>query len=129
MSTNTKGKVLAVVGAREFPDLPAVADWVKKNAHRFDQLVTGDAAGVDSTAAKAWEEATGRKPKIYRANWERYKNAAGMLRNVSIIDAATFVVVFWAPDYKRDLDHSRGSMDDIGLAVASGKPMNVYYRP
>ena len=119
---------LAVVGARDFTDREMVQTWVAQNHSRFSALVTGDARGVDTWAVEAWRKATDKPYKIYKADWNRYGNFAGMKRNVDIIGDADFIAAFWAPDLKKDKDHSNGTFDDVALVFASAKPMNLYYR-
>lgn len=120
---NLKGKkVLAVVGSRDFKDLKSVERWVTQNASHFDVLVTGDARGVDTTALNAWCAVKGMECHIvYKADWDRYGGYAGMKRNVTIVRDATLIVCFWD-------SFSHGSLDDIGLVLGSGKPMNLYVR-
>lgn len=115
-------KVLAVVGSRDFPDEAMVRQWMQANVSRFDYLVTGGADGVDTWAEEEWVRLKSRETlKVFKADWKRYKGAAGMIRNLRILSDATFVAVFW---------HrlSPGSLDDVGLIFANQLPSNVYVR-
>lgn len=115
-------KVLAVVGSRDFPDEAMVRQWVKENAGRFDYLVTGGANGVDTWAEEEWLQWKGKETlRVFKADWNRYKGGAGMIRNLRLLSDATFVAVFW--------HHlSPGSLDDVGLVFANQIPANVYVR-
>lgn len=115
-------KVLAVVGSRDFPNEQMVRTWVRTNAPKFDFLVTGGAQGVDKWAEQEWLKGKSAESlRLFPANWKRYKGAAGMIRNLRIISDADFVAVFWH-------ELSPGSLDDIGLVMASGIPANIYIR-
>lgn len=113
---------LAVVGSREFPDEEMVKLWVLENHSKFTHLISGGAGGPDRWAEQAWRSVRGEEGLIIiPADWDRYKKAAGFVRNVRIVRDADFIVVFWSK-------LSSGSLDDIGLAIGSEKPMNFYSR-
>jgi len=115
-------RVLGVVGSRKFPNLAAVDKWVRENAPHFDHFVSGGADGPDTAALIAWREIKGTgHDTVYKADWDRYGKGAGFLRNVKIIEKGTFFGVFWT-------DHTHGTLDDLGLLFASGKPFNLYVR-
>lgn len=121
MLSSARG-ILAVVGSRDFPQPDMVTKWVRENAESFTSFVSGGAEGPDDLAHRAWLETIGPgHDKIFKADWKRYGRGAGFLRNIKIIDAATFVVCFWT-------NHSSGTLDDLGLLFNCGKPFNLYVR-
>lgn len=117
-------KVLAVVGSREFPDIPMVEKWMLQYAPQFDKFVSGGADGVDTAALTTWKEIHGLNKnsfKVYPARWDRYGMGAGFVRNVQIIRDATFVACFWTAQ-------TNGTLDDLGLLFNCGTPFNLYVR-
>lgn len=84
---------LVVTGSRE--DLTSYQMMVVRNM--LDRIITtghvntiaiGDCpTGVDLFATQ-WAEKAGFKPKIFKANWDRYGKAAGPKRNQQMIDWA-----------------------------------------
>lgn len=61
---------------------------------RDDKIITGCATGVEEMAQRyAMEKKIGYG--VFYADWDRYKKAAGPIRNKKIIDRADMVVIFW----------------------------------
>ena len=82
-----------------------------------DEIVSGDAVGVDSCAAE-YARNNGLKLTVFLPQYERYGRAAPIVRNKKIVDYADKVVVFW--DGK-----SRGTLSVIKYAKKVGKQCEV----
>jgi predicted Rossmann fold nucleotide-binding protein DprA/Smf involved in DNA uptake len=81
-------------------------------------VVSGGARGVDSWAEDAAIE-RGLEIVVFRADWDRYGNRAGPLRNAEIVAHSDRVIAFW--DGK-----SRGTLNTILMAHSRGLPISVY---
>ena len=83
--TITKDRVvfkLLVCGGRDYTDKEAVWNLLDRAHAKFNitHLIHGYAKGVDRLAGE-WANARGVQEVSCPANWERFKNAAGPIRN------------------------------------------------
>ena len=83
--TITKDRVvfkLLVCGGRDYTDKEAVWNLLDRAHAKFNitHLIHGDAKGVDRLAGE-WANARGVQEVSCPANWARFKNAAGPIRN------------------------------------------------
>lgn len=107
---------VAIVGSREFGDLEQVVEFVNA-LPAGTVVVSGGARGVDSIAEAAAKR-RGLETCIYPADWLRWGKAAGIRRNVDIVNKADVIVAFWD-------GRSRGTEYTIELARAKGKLVHV----
>jgi hypothetical protein len=83
-----------IAGCRSIKDKRAVElidEAVKKSGWQIDEVISGDAAGVD-TAAIAWAKANHIDIVRMPANWEKYSKAAGYKRNQKMAWYANIIV-------------------------------------
>jgi 8-oxo-dGTP pyrophosphatase MutT (NUDIX family) len=90
---------VCVTGGREFDDRA----FVYRNLNEFHasehgpitELGEGEARGVD-TLCREWAEERGIPVKPYHADWERYGDAAGCIRNGEMLEdfKPDFLLVF-----------------------------------
>ena len=117
---------IAFVESRVFNDKNLVISKVceLKAKYKSDRnpfiLVSGGARGVDNWAEMC-ARGLGVKCRIFPADWDKYGKSAGYKRNKDIVKNADLILVFW--DGK-----SKGTKHSIDLAVAEGKPINIYIR-
>ena len=83
------------------------------------EFVSGGARGVDSFAESIVDSTV--KKTIFKPDWDKYGKSAGFIRNKLIIDEADMVLAFWDGS-------SKGTKHSIDLAIAAGKPLNIYVR-
>lgn len=87
-------RVVVVTGGRNYNDRPTVFAALDDLAPTH--LFIGDATGADDLAKKwassSTESFSRRTPlmsyQVFRANWSKYGNAAGPIRNLNMLDAA-----------------------------------------
>lgn len=108
---------IAIVGSRNFKYYSKVAAYFRDNIEFGDVIISGGAAGIDTTAANI-AQAAFMKTEIYLADWERYGKSAGAIRNQIIVNMADKIVAFW--DGK-----SKGTKITIDMARRAGKPCEV----
>lgn len=110
-------KRLAIVGSRDFPNLPLVKQFVER-LQRDTVVVSGGARGVDSVAVEAARQ-RGLATEVFEADWDRLGKRAGIDRNARMIDTVDGLVAFW--DGK-----SRGTQHAIQCAKTRGIWVRVY---
>ena len=87
---------VGAVGSRTWRDAATVfrvLDDLNARVH-IVELVSGGAAGADSTAA-SWARKRRIPVVIYNADWAAFGKRAGAIRNRSIVDAIDIIVAFW----------------------------------
>lgn len=82
----------SVIGSREFEDYDLLKETLDK--HFIYQIVSGGAPGADTLAAR-YAEAHNIPLLEFIPNWDKYKNAAAMIRNKDIIKASDVTIAFW----------------------------------
>ena len=110
--TRPEQNSVVVCGSRDWPDagLWLVTAKMMELIPEGSLVITGGARGVDEYAHR---EAVrlGYEVKVMPADWERYGNRAGYLRNVAMLDEGpTAVLAFCA-------GASRGTMHTIRAAM------------
>lgn len=78
-----------VTGSRLFEDLSLVRKAMVMIANQFDELLVGDARGVDKVAHDEWEKLTNKPSRVFPAEWDKYGRAAGMIRNADMVRLLT----------------------------------------
>jgi hypothetical protein len=111
--------VLLICGGRTFGR--KVADYAVSNRalEQFvrargvpDQVVVGDAAGADDLG-RQWAVTRGIPTKVYHADWRRFGNSAGPMRNQLMIKDGKPTVVIAFPGGK-------GTNDCVARAKYAG---------
>jgi len=111
-------KKLAIVGSREFIDWSLLVQETRKFIDELDfkitHIVSGGARGADAMGKKFARNHRLRYEE-YSADWEKYGNSAGMIRNKEIVDNSDAVILFW--DGK-----SSGTKNTLETVMARGLP-------
>jgi hypothetical protein len=77
-----------VTGGRDWKDRPFVwrsLNWFETNLGEIAEMGEGEATGVD-TFCRNWAEAAGVPVTPFKADWDRYGDAAGSIRNEEMLD-------------------------------------------
>jgi|ERR1019366_1367921 hypothetical protein len=84
-------------------------------------VIEGEARGADSIGRVVAED-LGIDVKKFPADWEKYGNAAGPIRNQQMLDEGkpTYVLAF-----HNDITHSKGTADMVLRARKAGIPVKV----
>ena len=118
---NRKIKV-AIVGSRDFNDFDLLKDKINpiflKLEWQIDSIVSGGARGTDSMAEK-YAKDNKISTIIYRPDWEKHGNSAGIIRNRTIIQSSDLVIAFL-------MDNSRGTTNSINVAKKLKKELIVF---
>jgi uncharacterized phage-like protein YoqJ len=126
MKNEIKYVNLGIVGSRTYTDYNKFLEVVHTIVDRYGivpkEIVSGGAKGGDKYAeeyAREFEIAL----KVFPAKWVDengfYDNAAGMKRNVFIIQYSDFIIAIWDGE-------SKGTKNSINIAKNLNKPIIVY---
>lgn len=103
-----------VCGDRNWTD----KDTIRKFLLEYNPTVVieGEARGADSLAREVAEEASIPVEK-YPADWDKYKKAAGPIRNQEMLDKGKPDIVLAFHD---DLENSKGTKHMVAIAKKAG---------
>ena len=107
---------IAIVGSRGYKDMKKVRDYISQ-LPLDSVIISGGAEGVDRQAV-GWARALGMETEVFKPEWHKYGNAAGVMRNSIIVGDCDRLVAFWDGS-------SRGTKDSIDKARLAGKPVEV----
>lgn len=112
-------KLVIVCGSRDWKDRDHVFDVLIRVEWMLGEylLVHGGCPTGADKFADDWVKSKGRSPRVYEANWKKYGNPAGPMRNKQMAECgAIFCVAF------RQRPKSTGTNGMIKLALAAGIP-------
>ena len=118
---------LLVTGSRNWKDRKAIRDVLM----RFSTgtiLIHGDCHGADKMAAAIGQQ-LGFDVRPYPADWDRYGNAAGPIRNQEIIDKENLIgdEIDLCIAFHDDLESSKGTKDMLERAAKAGISTRLYF--
>lgn len=109
---------IAVVGSRNFSNLPLVKQTILSWPREGLQLVSGGAKGPDKVAERVASDE--RIPiKVFHADWNEHGRKAGALRNMDIVHHSDIIHAFWD-------ERSPGTKITVKMAYEAGKPVVVH---
>lgn len=103
-----------IAGSRTITDLDIVYKAIEDSGFEFDEVVCGEAMGVDSLG-KAYAYQNGKYIKSFVPDWDHYGKKAGMLRNMDMGNYADMAIVIIK-------DNSKGSTQMKEYMEKLGKP-------
>lgn len=109
---------IGIVGSRRYNNYSSFVKVVGEFLRSEDTLVSGGAKGADSLAEKFAKD-IGVEIKVFKADWDKYGNSAGMIRNGLIVEESDFILAFW--DGK-----SKGTKDTITKCENVGKECIIF---
>lgn len=112
---------IIVAGSRDFDDYDLLCEKMDRFVRRLDKgktvILSGGAKGADRLGER-WAYENGITVEVYRADWDKYGKAAGMIRNSEMVENASALVAFWDGE-------SRGTADTISKAEQKGLQVRV----
>ncbi len=108
-----------IAGDREFTDYLLLYNWVHavNKMWAISEVVSGGARGTDKMGER-WAKEHGTPVKVFPADWKRYGNTAGPLRNAQMGDYGHALLAFVAPS-------SKGTVNMMKIMRDFGKPAVV----
>lgn len=115
-------KKIIIAGSRDFNDYKMAKEYIKsildsEFCNEEIIIISGGCRGADVLGEKYALE-NNLNVEIYKANWSKYKKAAGPIRNKKMISRSDGVICFW--DNK-----SKGTKSLIELAKKEGKRIYI----
>jgi len=114
---------IGIIGSRKFGDLTRVTKLIEilYDLHGSSLvIVSGGAAGVDSTAEKAAKD-RGITTKIFLPKSGKPFVVAAMARNTEIVEYSDKIFAFWSCKAT-----STGTVDTMYKALIAGKLVGIY---
>lgn len=105
---------VAVIGSRGLA-VPNLGEYLPPET---DELVSGGARGVDTSAAE-YAAAHGIPLKVFFPDYASFGRAAPIRRNIEIVDYSDLVLAFWDGE-------SRGTAFVIKRCEKTGTPYKVF---
>jgi hypothetical protein len=120
---NPNGKIIAVIGSREFADKKLLYDYLTPRRDKIKLIVSGGARGADTLAVKFATD-FGIPYLVFPALWHDletgvFNKGAGFKRNWFIISNCDVVIPF----IKKG--GSKGTQNSIDIAKQLGKPVKI----
>jgi len=81
-----------IAGSRDFTDFELMEKVLKE--FEISEIVCGGARGAD-LLGKEYGDKYGITVKMFPANWERFGNRAGPLRNIEMAEYSNALIAFW----------------------------------
>jgi len=97
---------IGIVGSRGFNNYTSFKQVVSGFIQDGDSIVSGGAPKGADSMAELYAKEEYIEIKIFKADWDKYHEGAGMIRNGYIVDESDFVIAFWDGT-------SRGTKDTI----------------
>ena len=94
-ATAVRAKTVIVCGSRTFTDFYQVQKVLDARRDYIEKVVTGGGRGADGLAMQ-WALENGVSVQVFEADWERFKRAAGPMRNKRMVgeSGAARVIAF-----------------------------------
>lgn len=108
-----------VAGSRNFQNYPLLSKELDKIQSKIGTIVCGDAKGADEMGAR-YGKIHNIPVKHFPADWGKWGQSAGFIRNKEMADYADSLVAFWD-------GASTGTKDMIEKMQKQGKEVKVIY--
>ena len=106
-----------VAGTRTIEDYEVVCKAIEESGFEITELVSGGARGVDKLGER-WAKENGVPVNVFQAEWEKYGNRAGPIRNVAMGSYAdALIAIRHGP--------SPGTSHMVSFMGTLGKPRKV----
>lgn len=83
-----------IAGSRTITDYQAVREAIESSGFRIREVVSGHAKGVD-TLGEFWAYSQHIPLMQFPAEWEKYGNMAGPIRNREMAEYADALILVW----------------------------------
>jgi hypothetical protein len=98
-----------IAGSRTIKDGDLVAKAIKESKFKVSSVLCGGARGAD-ILGKSWAEANKIQVDEHPANWTKYSNAAGIMRNIVMANNADALIAIWdgkSPGTRHMIDEAK----------------------
>lgn len=109
---------VVIAGSRDITDYGILLKAIKECPFEITEVISGRARGVDTLGEKYAEDCS-LKLHLFPADWKKYRNAAGPIRNAQMAEVADAVLCVWD-------GVSPGTKDMMNQARKRGLPLYVF---
>jgi hypothetical protein len=88
-----------IAGSRTITGYEYVKGLIEQCDIDITEVVSGGAKGVDKLGER-WARENNKELSVFPADWERYKKAAGAIRNRQMAEYAEALIAVWDGDSK-----------------------------
>ena len=106
-----------IAGTRSVEDYKLVVESIQRSGYNITEVVSGCATGVDRLGER-WAIANNIPVKEMPADWNRYGNSAGPMRNRQMAEYADAAVIIWD-------GYSRGTRNVVENMIRRKKPYYI----
>ena len=112
---------LGVVGSRDFNDYGLMKKYLDKihSVEPITCIVSGGAKGADYFG-EVWAKDNNISKMIFKPDWQKYKKAAGYIRNEEIVNHSDKVIALWNGT-------SKGTKHTIDICKKKNKKCKIIY--
>lgn len=115
-------KRIVIAGSRNYNNYEKAKTFIdfciKNIKEKYDLIfLSGGCRGADALGERYAKE-NGYKIEIHPAEWQKYKNAAGPIRNKEMAKITDYVICFWDGE-------SNGTRSKIEFAKKINKPIKI----
>ncbi len=107
-----------IAGSRELDSYLILSGVIRKIDWEITEVISGTARGADRLGER-WAKNHNIPLKKYVANWRRYGNKAGILRNIEMAEYADALIALWDGE-------SKGTKHMIEIARKKNLKVYVY---
>ena len=83
-----------IAGSRNINDKDLVYSAIKESKFNIDEIVSGNCRGVD-IIGEQYAKDNNIVLTIFKADWQKFGKAAGIIRNNVMIDYANALIAIW----------------------------------
>lgn len=107
-----------IAGSRSIGNYQLVVNCIAKSRFKITEVVCGEANGVDKLG-KEWAKKNKIPVKSFPAEWNKYGNAAGPIRNAQMADYGQALIAIWDGE-------SKGTYNMIRTAQKNNLRIYIY---
>ena len=83
-----------IAGSRGIKDIKVIQQAIKKSGIKISTVLSGRAKGVD-ILGELWAMKNNIPVESYLPDWKRYGRAAGLKRNIEMVENADVLIAIW----------------------------------
>lgn len=125
MELRRKSKAVIFCGSRRWTNSQLVQDIMQRDFTGF-VIIEGGASGADTHAGRA-ASVLGMRHRVVHAEWDKYGNAAGSIRNRKMLEIGmNEFELIQIVAFSNNLAESRGTANMLKQAEERGVPYVIY---
>ena len=112
---------ILITGGRDYTNIDKIREVLSEYRNEKVTFIHGAARGADTLGGIVAKE-LGFEIKIFPAEWDKYGRAAGVKRNITMLDEKPDIVLA----FHEDLSKSKGTKHCVNNATKRGISVKIY---